>query len=40
MAASQKIKVTKTKSRVKKTGNNSGYRICNMCHGTGRIKKK
>jgi len=32
-----KIKITK---RQKKTGGNSGYRKCNMCHGTGRIKNK
>lgn len=37
MAAKQKVKVTK---RVKKTGNGSGYRKCNMCHGTGKIKVK
>lgn len=30
----------KTKTRVRKTGGNSGYRKCNMCHGTGRIKLK
>lgn len=29
-----------TKSRRRKTGGNSGYKQCNMCHGTGRIKKK
>ena len=32
--------VTTTKKRVRKTGGNSGYKKCNMCHGTGRIKKK
>lgn len=32
----QKIKVTK--KRVRKTGGKSGYKKCNMCHGTGRIK--
>ena len=37
MAAKQKVKVTK---RVRKTGGNSGYRQCNMCHGTGRVKVK
>lgn len=26
--------------RVRKTGGNSGYRKCNMCHGTGRVKVK
>lgn len=30
----------KTKKRTRKTGGNSGYRQCNMCHGTGRIKTK
>lgn len=36
--AKQKVKVKKTVRR--KTGGNSGYRQCNMCHGTGRIKNK
>lgn len=35
----QKVKITKTKKRVYKTGGNSGYKTCNMCHGTGRVKK-
>lgn len=35
----QKVKIT-TKKRTRKTGGNSGYRQCNMCHGTGRIKTK
>lgn len=41
MAAKQtvRVKVT-TKSRVRKTGGSTGYRKCNMCHGTGRIKVK
>ena len=30
----------RTKSRRRKTGGDSGYRKCNMCHGTGRIKNK
>ena len=35
----QKVKITKTtKRRVRKTGGKSGYKKCNMCHGTGRIK--
>lgn len=34
----QTIKVTK--GRVRKTGGNSGYKKCNMCHGTGRVKTK
>ena len=37
--AKQKIKITK-RTRTRKTGGNSGYRQCNMCHGTGRIKTK
>lgn len=37
----QKVKVTtKTRTRQRKTGGNTGYRKCNMCHGTGRIKNK
>ena len=35
----QKVKVT-TKKRVRKTGGNTGYVSCNMCHGTGRVKKR
>lgn len=34
----QKVKI-KTRKRVRKTGGNSGYVICNMCNGTGRHKK-
>ena len=34
-----KLKVT-TKRRTRKTGGNSGYRQCNMCKGTGRVKVK
>lgn len=37
---SQRVKITKTKRRVRKVGGNSGYVSCNMCHGTGRVKKK
>ena len=41
MATKQKVKTTTTtKTRKRKTGGNSGYRTCNMCHGTGRIKVK
>lgn len=41
MAGKQKVSVTTTtKKRVRKTGGNSGYVKCNMCHGTGRVKKK
>lgn len=29
-----------TRKRTRKTGGNSGYRKCNMCHGTGRVKVK
>jgi hypothetical protein len=35
--AHQNVRITKTtKKRVKKTGN--GYKTCNMCHGSGRVK--
>ena len=34
----QKVKIT-TRKRVRKTGGNSGYMSCNICHGSGRIKK-
>ena len=35
----QKVRISKTtKSRKRKTGGNSGYRQCNICHGTGRVK--
>ena len=37
--AKQRVKVT-VKTRKRKTGGNSGYRQCNMCHGTGRVKKR
>lgn len=36
--AKQRIRIKKTTRR--KTGGNSGYRKCNMCGGTGRIKVK
>lgn len=35
--AKQTVKITRVKRRVKKAG--SGYKTCNMCHGTGRVKK-
>lgn len=35
----QTVKQT-TKTRRRKVGGNSGFVQCNMCHGTGRIKKK
>lgn len=35
--AKQKVTI---KKRVRKTGGKSGYRKCNICHGTGRIKNK
>lgn len=38
--AKAKYTKTTTKRRVRKTGGNSGYRKCNMCHGTGRVKTK
>ena len=37
--AKGKQTTTTTKGRRKKTGGNSGYVQCNMCHGTGRVKK-
>ncbi len=37
--ARQTIK-TVTRTRRRKAGGNSGYQKCNICHGTGRIKKK
>lgn len=36
----QTVTTTTTRKRRRKTGGNSGYKQCNMCHGTGRIKKK
>lgn len=30
----------RTKIRRRKVGGNSGYKKCNMCHGTGRVKVK
>lgn len=33
-----KAKQKVTKSRKRKTGGNTGYIQCNICHGTGRIK--
>lgn len=36
----QTITKTKTKTRTRKVGGSTGYRKCNMCHGTGRIKVK
>ena len=35
----QKVKIT-TRKRVRKTGGNSGYISCNICHGSGRVKKQ
>ena len=39
--AKQRVK-TKTRTRVKKNGgtNKSGYKQCNICHGTGVVKSK
>ena len=36
----QTVTRTTTKKRVRKTGGKSGYRKCNMCHGTGRVKTR
>ena len=33
-----KIKQKVTKKRVKKTGENSGYKKCSNCGGDGRVK--
>lgn len=30
---------TTKKTRARKGGNGSGYKTCNMCHGTGKVKK-
>lgn len=38
--ATQTIKTTRRRGRRKKTAGGSGYRQCNMCHGTGRIRTK
>ena len=38
--AKQRVHIKTTKTRTRKTGGNSGYRKCNMCHGTGRVKAK
>ena len=35
----QTVKITKTKTRQKKTGSGTGYVKCLTCGGTGRIKK-
>lgn len=37
--ARQKVKTT-VKTRKRKTGGKSGYRQCNICRGTGRVKIK
>lgn len=34
----QKVKVT-TRKRLRNTGGNSGYISCNICNGSGSIKK-
>jgi DnaJ-class molecular chaperone len=37
--AKQKVKIT-TKTRVKKSGaGKTSYKPCNMCHGTGVVKR-
>lgn len=38
--AKQKVTVKVTKSRTRKTGPGTGYKQCNVCHGTGRVKVK
>ena len=35
---SQRVKITKTKKRVRKTGGTSGYKKCPNCGGDGRVK--
>ena len=37
--ARQTVKVTTTK-RVRKTGGDSGYEKCHICHGSGRVPKQ
>lgn len=37
--AKQRVTTT-VKKRVRKTGGNTGYVQCNMCRGSGRVKKK
>ena len=38
MAKAKATKTKTTKTRSRKTGGKSGYKKCNMCHGTGRVK--
>lgn len=33
-----KVKVTRTKTRTRKVGGNTGYRTCPNCGGDGRVK--
>lgn len=35
----RRTQTTVKKGRVRKGGNGSGYKTCNMCHGTGKVKK-
>ena len=35
---SQKVKITKTKKRTKKTGSGTGYKKCSRCGGDGRVR--
>lgn len=39
--AKQTVKTSSTKTRVRRNGssNKSGYRQCNMCHGSGIVRK-
>ena len=38
--ARQTIKTTTRKGRRKKTGGGSEYVTCNICHGTGKVKRR
>ena len=40
MARTKQTVKTTTRKRTRKTGGSSGYRKCNMCHGTGKVKVK
>ena len=35
-----RVKQKVTKTRTRKTGGSTGYVKCNMCHGSGRVKKR
>lgn len=39
--AKQNVKITTTTTKtVRKTGGNTGYKVCGTCKGTGRVKVK